>query len=352
MGSILVTGGAGFIGSNFVRQWLAEEEGLLVNLDKLTYAGNPDSLADLAESPRYRFVEADICDGPLVYELLARHRCRAVINFAAESHVDRSIDGPAAFVETNVNGTFTLLEATRAELGQRPREFRFVHVSTDEVYGDLGPNDPGFTEETPLRANSPYSASKAGSDLLVRAYAHTFQLPAIITRCSNNYGPYQFPEKLIPLMITRALAEEPLPLYGDGMNVRDWLHVLDHAEAIWTVVTRAAPDSAYNVGGECEVSNLEIVKRILTILGKPQSLIRFVTDRPGHDRRYAMNIAKIKRELGWKPRHHLDHGLRETVEWYVANRTWWERVLSEAYRAANALYLERERGSGTREAVR
>ena len=365
---ILVTGGAGFIGSNFVRWTLEHEPQVHVtNLDRLTYAGNLESLADVdrrfgeAGQGRYAFVRGDIRDFDLVRALLAGNRetgkgnetaVDAVVHFAAESHVDRSILGPQAFVETNVNGTFTLLEATRAELGQRPREFRFVHVSTDEVYGDLGPNDPAFSEETPLRPNSPYSASKAGSDLLVRAYAHTFQLPAIITRCSNNYGPYQFPEKLIPLMITRALAEEPLPLYGDGMNVRDWLHVLDHAEAIWTVVTRAAPDSAYNVGGECEVSNLEIVKRILTILGKPQSLIRFVTDRPGHDRRYAMNIAKIKRELGWKPRHHLDHGLRETVEWYVANRTWWERVLSEAYRAANALYLERERGSGTREAVR
>ncbi len=347
---ILVTGGAGFIGSNFVR-WVLEHDAevQLTNLDALTYAGNLESLADVEErfgakgDGRYAFAHGDIRTFKLVRGLLAgtgeRGPVDALVHLAAESHVDRSILGPQAFVETNVNGTFTLLEAARAELAERPREFRFAHVSTDEVYGDLGPKDPAFTEETPLRANSPYSASKAGSDLLVRAYAHTFGLPAIITRCSNNYGPYQFPEKLIPLMITRAMSDQSLPVYGDGRNVRDWLHVVDHAEAIWTVLTRGARGGVYNIGGECEVPNLDIVKRVLALLGKPESLIQFVTDRPGHDRRYAMNTGKIKRDLGWTPRYDLEKGLRETVQWYVANQTWWQRVLSEAYRAANAMYL-------------
>ncbi len=360
---ILVTGGAGFIGSNFVR-WVLERdtEVRLTNLDALTYAGNLESLADVEQrfgsrgDGRYAFVHGDIRTFKLVRDLLAgsakRGAVDALVHFAAESHVDRSILGPQAFVETNVNGTFTLLEGVRAELAERPREFRLVHVSTDEVYGDLGPQDPAFTEETPLRANSPYSASKAGSDLLVRAYAHTFGLPAIITRCSNNYGPYQFPEKLIPLMITRAMSDQSLPVYGDGRNVRDWLHVVDHAEAIWTVLTRGAPGEVYNLGGECEVPNLEIVKRVLALLDKPESLIQFVTDRPGHDRRYAMNIAKVKRDLGWSPRHNLEQGLRETVAWYREHRVWWERVLSEAYRTANALYLERETGNGKREGAR
>jgi len=342
---ILVTGGAGFIGSNFVR-WVLEQDGAaqIVNLDALTYAGNLESLTDVDRAfgeggdRRYRFVHGDIRDFETVRALLGQD-VNAVVHFAAESHVDRSILGPRAFVETNVNGTFTLLEAVRAELAERPRDFRFVHVSTDEVYGDLAPEDPAFTEETPLSPNSPYSASKAGSDLLVRSYAHTFGLPAIITRCSNNYGPYQFPEKLIPLMITRALADEPLPVYGDGKNVRDWLHVADHADAIWTVLTRGGLGGAYNIGGECEVQNLEIVRHLLRHLGKPESLIQFVTDRPGHDRRYAMNIAKISRETGWRPRHRLDDGLRDTVNWYVEHRQWWERVKSEAYRTANAMYL-------------
>jgi len=261
--------------------------------------------------------------------------------------------GPGVFVDTNVKGTLTLLEAARAELAARPRDFRFVHVSTDEVYGSLRPNDPAFTEATPLAPNSPYSASKASSDLLVRAYVETFKFPALITRCSNNYGPYQFPEKLIPLMITRALRNEPLPVYGDGMNVRDWLHVSDHAEAIWTVLERGRLGAVYNIGGESEVPNLTIVRTILHRLGKPESLIQFVTDRPGHDRRYAMNITRIQTDLGWSPRHKLEAGLRETVDWYLANRTWWERVLSEAYRAANAMYLarkpeKRETGKGKR----
>jgi dTDP-glucose 4,6-dehydratase len=356
---ILVTGGCGFIGSNFVRHVLTKTDHVqVINLDLLTYAGNLESLSDVDAAfgergeRRYQFVHGDIRDFDLVRKLLTgpppetahssqrtAHTVDAVVHFAAESHVDRSILGPKAFVETNVNGTFTLLEAARAELGQRPRDFRLVHVSTDEVYGDLGPGDPAFTEDTPLRPHSPYSASKAGSDLLVQAYAHTFGLPTLITRCSNNYGPYQFPEKLIPLMITRALADQPLPVYGQGTNVRDWLHVEDHAEAIWTVLTRGDVGSVYNLGGECEVANLDLVRRILGLLGKPESLIRFVTDRPGHDRRYAMNIGAVKRALGWSPRYDLERGLKETVAWYQEHRVWWERVLSEAYRTANQMYL-------------
>lgn len=342
---VLVTGGAGFIGSNFVR-WVLEHDPSVhvVNLDALTYAGNLESLADVEArygaggDGRYRFVHGDIRDFHLVRRLSA-HPTDAVVHFAAESHVDRSILGPEVFVDTNIKGTFTLLEACRAELAERPRPFRFVQVSTDEVYGALRPDDPAFTEDTPLRPNSPYSASKAASDLLVRAYVETFRLPALVTRCSNNYGPYQFPEKLIPLMITRALADQPLPVYGDGRQVRDWLHVLDHAEAIWTVLTTGSLGGVYNIGGECEVENREIVGSLLHLLGKPASLIQFVPDRPGHDRRYAMNIGKIKRDLGWSPRHTLERGLQETVAWYLDHRTWWERVLSEAYRTANAMYL-------------
>jgi dTDP-glucose 4,6-dehydratase len=351
--TVLVTGGAGFIGSNFVRRALENDsDARIVNLDLLTYAGNLESLADVEQrhgangDDRYHFQHGDIRDFQLVSKLLRGEALPAdwappdaVVHFAAESHVDRSILGPQAFIETNVNGTFTLLEGCRAELDERPRDFRFVHVSTDEVYGTLGPDDPAFTEHTPLAPNSPYSASKASSDLLVRAYVETFGLPAVVTRCSNNYGPYQFPEKLIPLMITRALADEPLPVYGDGSNVRDWLHVVDHAEAIWAVTTRGAVGEVYNIGGEAEVPNIEIVRRLLGLLGKPESLITFVTDRPGHDWRYAMDISKISADLGWTPRHDLEAGLAETVEWYLANRTWWERVLSEAYRAASAMYL-------------
>jgi dTDP-glucose 4,6-dehydratase len=352
----LVTGGAGFIGSNFVRWVLEHEPDIRVtNLDLLTYAGNLESLVDVEErfgdrgERRYRFVRGDIGDFDLVRSLTGGEPLPdAIAHFAAESHVDRSILGPRVFVETNVNGTFTLLEAVRAELAERARPFRFVHVSTDEVYGDLGPDDPPFTEETPLQPHSPYSASKAASDLLVRAYAHTFGLPAIITRCSNNYGPFQFPEKLIPLIITRALADQPLPVYGDGKNVRDWVYVGDHAEAVWSVMTLGRVGTAYNIGGQCEVENLEIVRHVLRVLGKPESLIRFVPDRPGHDRRYAMNIAKIRSELHWQPRHRLEDGLGATVQWYAAHRQWWERVASEAYRAANAMYLggAEERGPG------
>jgi dTDP-glucose 4,6-dehydratase len=351
---LLVTGGAGFIGSNYIRRVLALDVTLHVtNLDLLTYAANLESLADVERQHgpdgdgRYAFVHGDVRDFDLVRDLLTGRRgpgqrwehVDAIVHFAAESHVDRSILGPQAFVETNVNGTFTLLEAARAELSKSSRPLRFLHVSTDEVYGDLGPADPAFTEETPLRPNSPYSASKAGSDLLVRSYVHTFGLPAITTRCSNNYGPYQFPEKLIPLMVTRALSDQPLPVYGDGQNVRDWLHVVDHADAIWTVLLRGKVGCTYNIGGHCEVSNIAIVRRILALLGKPESLIQFVADRPGHDHRYAMDITKIGRDLGWSPRHSFDQGLRDTVTWYVEHHQWWERVLSAAYQAANAMYL-------------
>jgi dTDP-glucose 4,6-dehydratase len=359
--AMLVTGGAGFIGSNFIR-WVLDldPDVRLINLDALTYAGNLESLADVDEQfgaggeRRYEFTYGDIRDVDLVRDIIGGDRradlppIDCVVHFAAESHVDRSIMGPAAFVEANVNGTLALLEACRAELAERQREFRFLHVSTDEVYGSLGPEDPAFTEATPLAPNSPYSASKAGSDLLVRAYVETFGLPALITRCSNNYGPYQFPEKLMPLMITRALSDEPLPVYGDGQNARDWLHVLDHADAIWTVLTRGRCGSVYNIGGEAEVANIEIVRRLLGALQKPESLIEFVQDRPGHDRRYAMDIQRMRQELGWTPTRRLETGLVETVEWYLTNRSWWERVLSEAYRAASAMYLSHSSGDPRR----
>ena len=359
--AILVTGGAGFIGSNFVRFVLERSAHVrVINLDVLTYAGNLESLLDVQErfgprgERRYSFIHGDIRDLELVGNILRGEPgvdntpVDSIVHFAAESHVDRSILGPATFVETNINGTLTLLEATRAELTECPRDFRFLHVSTDEVYGSLGPDDVAFSEHTPLSPNSPYSASKAGSDLLVRAYVESFGLPAVITRCSNNYGPYQFPEKLIPLMITRALADESLPVYGDGMNVRDWLHVLDHAEAIWTVLEMGVTGTVYNIGGECEVANIEIVRRLLKLLDKPESLIRFVNDRPGHDRRYAMDITRIRDQLGWEPGYGLEDGLAETVEWYLTNRAWWERVLNEAYRAASKLYIKQDAETGKR----
>ena len=346
---LLVTGGAGFIGSNFVRWVLANQRAVtVVNLDLLTYAGNLESLADVEQrhgrngDRRYHFVQGDILDLGLVQGLLAGRttpRPDAVAHLAAESHVDRSILGPGVFVETNVKGTLTLLEACRDELTARPRPFRLLHVSTDEVYGSLGPHDPAFCETTPIACNSPYAASKAASDLLVRAYVATFGLPALITRCSNNYGPYQFPEKLIPLMITRALRDEPLPVYGDGMNVRDWLYVDDHADALWRVLTGGEVGTVYNIGGESQIPNLELVRRLLALLGKPDSLIRFVTDRPGHDRRYAMDIGRMRATLGWAPRRDFAAGLSATVEWYLSHRIWWERVLSEAYRTAGAMYL-------------
>ena len=358
---ILVTGGAGFIGSNFVRVVLEQVPGLrVVNLDLLTYAGNLESLRDVdahhgpAGDGRYFFVRGDIRDRTLVASLLAGEASEslpgraagrtvpapdAIVHMAAESHVDRSILGPEIFVDTNVRGTMMLLEAVRAELAERSRPFRFLQVGTDEVYGSLGPDDPAFTETTPIAPNSPYSASKAGADLLVRAYAETFKLPTLITRCSNNYGRYQFPEKLIPLMVTRAMRNEQLPVYGDGMNVRDWLYVTDHCEALWLVLTRGRTGEVYNIGGENEVANIDVVRTILKLLGKPESLIRYVTDRPGHDRRYAMNIQHIRAELGWTPRHDFLGGLEETVEWYRSNQDWWQRVLSEAYRSASSLYL-------------
>jgi dTDP-glucose 4,6-dehydratase len=349
---ILVTGGAGFIGSNLCR-WLLEHEPsvFVINLDLLTYAGNLESLRDVEEchgrggDGRYHFVRGDIRDAALVRSLLAGEhdlpRPDALLHLAAESHVDRSILGAADFVSTNVVGTHTLLAAMRDELGAEPREFRFVNVSTDEVYGSLGRDDPPFTERTPLAPNSPYSASKAGADCLVRAYHETFGLPCVTTRCSNNYGPYQFPEKLVPLIITKALANEPLPIYGDGQQRRDWLHVVDHCAAIWAVCTRGDSDQTiYNIGACAERANIDVVRAILARLGRPDSLVRHVTDRPGHDRRYAMDVALIESRLGWTPSRTFEDGLNETIDWYVENEPWWRRVQSEAYRASHALYPE------------
>ena len=351
---VLVSGGAGFIGSNFIR-WLLDHERAVhvINLDALTYAGNLESLEDVDRAhgangdSRYTFIRGDVRDVDVVRDLLrgtAQGRTTpppdCVIHMAAESHVDRSIMGPSVFVDTNIRGTLTMLEACRDELATNQRPLRFIQVSTDEVYGSLGPDDPAFTETTPLEPNSPYSASKAGADLLVRSYVETFGFPALITRCSNNYGPYQFPEKLIPLMITRALADQPLPVYGDGLNVRDWLHVEDHATAIWAVATRGRVGEVYNIGGSAELANITVVRQLLRCLGKPESLIHYVEDRAGHDRRYAMNTDRICRVLGWRPSYRFDAGLAATVEWYLGNRRWWERVLNEAYRASNALYLK------------
>jgi dTDP-glucose 4,6-dehydratase len=322
--NLLVTGGAGFIGSNFVRRRRRTRPAdHLVVLDALTYAGN---LASLEDVDGFTFVKGDICDAQRVEQTLVDHRIEAVVHFAAESHVDRSILGPGAFVRTNVTGTATLLEKARAA-GVK----RFVHVSTDEVYGDLGPADPAFTEKTPLAPHSPYSASKAGSDLLVQAWFDTYRFPALITRCSNNYGPYQFPEKLIPLMVLNALSDTPLPVYGNGLNVRDWIHVEDHCAAVERVLEAGREGQVYNIGGRSERTNLEIVRAILNILGKPESLIRFVADRPGHDRRYAIDDTKIERELGWVRSRKLDEGLRSTVEWYCENERWWQAIRSGDY---------------------
>jgi len=344
MQTILVTGGAGFIGSCFIRQILAEDtQTKVVNLDALTYAGNPDSLREVWDGPRHEFVHGDIGDGPAVSALLEKHRPRAIVNFAAESHVDRSIDGPAAFVLTNVVGTFRLLEAARQHWSALPEDeqqaFRFLHVSTDEVYGSLG--ETGFfTETTPYAPNSPYSASKAASDHFIRAYHHTYGLPVLLTNCSNNYGPYQFPEKLIPLMILNAIEGKKLPIYGDGKNVRDWLYVEDHCHAIRTVLAKARPGTEYNIGGNCERTNLEIVHAICETVDRlcPElahrpckSLIEFVKDRPGHDRRYAIDAGKIKRELGWQPKQDFESGLERTVRWYLDNRWWVDRVTSGKY---------------------
>ena len=341
---ILVTGGAGFIGTNFVLDWIRATGEPVVNLDALTYAGNRRSLSSLDGDSRHVFVHGDICDRALVDSMLARHRPRAIVHFAAESHVDRSIHGPGAFVRTNVEGTFTLLEGARAWWSSLPsgerEEFRFLHVSTDEVYGSLGPDDPAFSETTPYAPNSPYSASKAASDHLVRAWHHTYGLPVLTTNCSNNYGPYQFPEKLIPLVIVNALAGKPLPLYGDGLNVRDWLYVGDHCSAIREVLARGRPGETYNVGGNSERTNLEIVRAVCALLdelrpdpaGARERLITFVADRPGHDRRYAIDARKLERELGWTPRESFESGLARTVRWYLDNEAWVRDVQSGAYR--------------------
>ena len=341
--TILVTGGAGFIGSNFVLDWLAAAGEPLVNLDKLTYAGNLANLASIAGDERHRFARGDIADRKLVEGLFAEHQPRAVVHFAAESHVDRSIVGPAAFVQTNVIGTFELLEAARAYWqrlqGAAAAAFRFLHVSTDEVYGSLSETDPAFTEATAYAPNSPYAASKAGSDHLVRAYHHTYGLPALTTHCSNNYGPFQFPEKLIPLTIANALEGKPLPVYGDGRQVRDWLYVADHCEAIRQVLARGRPGETYNIGGNCERRNLEVVHALCDSLqalrpreGGYRALIQFVTDRPGHDRRYAIDAAKIGRDLGWTPRESFESGLAKTVRWYLDNAGWVAQVKSGEYR--------------------
>ncbi len=339
---ILVTGGAGFIGANFVLDWLAQGDEPVVNLDKLTYAGNPDNLASLQGDARHRFVHGDIGDRELLATLLERHQPRAIVHFAAESHVDRSIHGPADFISTNIDGTFRLLEATRAyldTLDAAPRAaFRFLHVSTDEVYGTLSPTDPPFSESTPCAPNSPYAASKAASDHLVRAWHHTYGLPVLTGNCSNNYGPLQFPEKLIPLMIANALAGKPLPVYGDGRQVRDWLYVGDHCAALRRVLEAGVPGETYNIGGWNEKTNLDVVHTLCALLDELspagqsyREQIAFVADRPGHDRRYAIDARKIERELGWRPAETFETGLRKTVQWYLDHPDWVAKVQSGQY---------------------
>ena len=344
---ILVTGGAGFIGSNFVLEWFKDPATLnekVVNLDVLTYAGNRENLASLEGDSRHVFVQGDIRDRALIDRLLAEHQPRAIVHFAAESHVDRSIHGPGAFIKTNIDGTYTLLEASRAFWGSLPESarqaFRFHHVSTDEVYGSLKPDDPAFAETNPFEPNSPYSASKAASDHLVRAWHHTYGLPVVTTNCSNNYGPYHFPEKLIPLMIVNALAGKPLPVYGDGQQIRDWLYVTDHCSAIRAVLAKGRLGDVYNIGGWNEKANTDIVKTICQLLdelrpdaaGSYSRLISYVKDRPGHDRRYAIDARKIERELGWRPAETFETGIRKTVNWYLQNQSWVSRVQSGAYR--------------------
>jgi dTDP-glucose 4,6-dehydratase len=345
--NILVTGGCGFIGSNFIRQRLTEDASQLrklVNLDLLTYAGNPANLADLASDPRYVFQKGDIGDETLVASLLEEHDIDAIVNFAAESHVDRSIDSPEPFIQTNVTGTLRLLNATRRHWSQlqdeRREKFRFLHVSTDEVYGTLAPHDPAFSETTPFAPNSPYAASKAASDHLVRAFQHTYGLPTLTTNCSNNYGPYHFPEKLIPLMILNALDGKPLPVYGDGQQIRDWLYVEDHAAAIWLVLQRGRTGETYNVGGLNERANLDVVKTLCALLDakspRPDGAsytaqITYVADRPGHDRRYAIDCSKLQSELGWAPRESFETGLAKTVDWYLKNRSWTEDITQNRY---------------------
>jgi dTDP-glucose 4,6-dehydratase len=343
--SVLITGGAGFIGANFVLDWVAHTDETIVNLDKLTYAGNLESLASLKNNPRHVFVQGDIGDVALLPKLLAEHQPRAVLNFAAESHVDRSIHGPGEFIETNIVGTFRLLESVRGYWhglnAQAQSQFRFLHVSTDEVYGSLAPQDPAFTEHHPFEPNSPYSASKAASDHLVRAWHHTYGLPVVTTNCSNNYGPLHFPEKLIPLMIVNALAGKPLPVYGDGMQVRDWLYVKDHCSAIRRVLEGGRLGETYNVGGWNEKPNIEIVKTVCALLDelRPRAdgasystQISYVKDRPGHDRRYAIDARKLEKDLGWKPAETFETGIRKTVAWYLDNTEWVAHVHSGAYR--------------------
>jgi dTDP-glucose 4,6-dehydratase len=352
---ILVTGGAGFIGSNFVLDWCAQTKEPVINLDKLTYAGNVHNVQSLQGNHQHTFVQADIADSAVLAELLSKHQPRAIVHFAAESHVDRSIHGPEDFIQTNIVGTFRLLEAVRAFHkgldAKAQAAFRFLHVSTDEVYGSLKQGDPAFTEKNIYEPNSPYSASKAASDHLVRAYHHTYGLPVLTTNCSNNYGPYHFPEKLIPLMIVNALAGKPLPVYGDGMQIRDWLYVSDHCSAIRRVLEAGTPGETYNVGGWNEKPNIEIVKTICALLDelRPKadgsrytSQISYVTDRPGHDRRYAIDATKIHKELGWKPKETFDSGIRKTVQWYLDNADWVAQVQSGAYREwVQANYTQR-----------
>ncbi|UOO76406.1 dTDP-glucose 4,6-dehydratase [Neisseria sp. Dent CA1/247] len=344
---LLITGGAGFIGSAVIRHIINHTRDSVVNLDKLTYAGNLESLASVADNPRYMFEHADIGDRAALERIFSTHQPDAVMHLAAESHVDRSIDGPAAFIETNIVGTYTLLEAARAYWQNMPSEkqasFRFHHISTDEVYGDLHGTDDLFTETTPYAPSSPYSASKASSDHLVRAWRRTYGLPTLITNCSNNYGPYQFPEKLIPLMILNTIGGKPLPVYGNGLQIRDWLFVEDHARALYTVITQGKVGETYNIGGHNEKTNLEVVETICTLLEElmPQKpagvaayrdLITFVDDRPGHDARYAIDASKISRELGWTPQETFESGIRQTVAWYLNNRSWWQHVLDGSYR--------------------
>jgi dTDP-glucose 4,6-dehydratase len=353
--TILVTGGAGFIGANFVLQWVANTHARVVNLDLLTYAGNRRNLQSIENSPRHIFIQGDICNPSLVASLLKQHQPRAVVNFAAESHVDRSISGPAAFIQTNIFGAFTLLEQARVYWDSLDSEskaaFRFLHVSTDEVYGTLQPNDPAFQETTPYAPNSPYAASKASSDMLVRAWHHTYGLPVLTTNCSNNYGPFQFPEKLIPLTILNALEGKPLPVYGDGLNVRDWLFVEDHCAAIRRVLEKGRPGETYNIGGNSERRNIDVVTTICDILdelqpnptiGGRRRLITYVKDRPGHDRRYAIDATKISTKLGWHPAQQFESGIRRTIEWFLSHRDWVDDVRSGAYHDwINQNYAER-----------
>lgn len=340
---LMVTGGAGFIGSAVVRRAIALGDDVL-NVDKLTYAANPDNVAMVADDPRYRFAQEDICDFPAMARLMAEFKPDAVMNLAAETHVDRSIDGPGAFIQTNIVGAYALLEAARGYVasGDAPEGFRFHHISTDEVYGSLGPTGE-FTETSPYQPNSPYSAAKASSDMLARAWRETFHLPVIVTNCSNNYGPYQFPEKLIPVVIINALEGRDIPIYGKGDNIRDWLHVEDHADALLLVARKGVPGETYNIGGRAERTNLDLVKMICKVLDEElkdaghaphDKLIKFVADRPGHDRRYAINCDKIERELGWTPAHTVEEGMRDTVKWYLDNRDWWENIRQRGFDTA------------------